>query len=342
MLAVSGGPVRADCSGGAKPTGKKCGAVAVEGCCDGETLYFCEAGELCELSCGVMPHCGWSDDRLLYECETDGMAEPSGKFSKECPTGGCPGVDYVGCCAGETVVWCDGASVQSLDCSSNPGKNRCGFNADKGVADCVGPEAPAHTACTTEVGDVGGGGDGGWTGDGTGVNDGGGMPPIDLDGLVVPDLHAPSSCHDLAGRYDVTESDCGIFGGSFVVKADGCAALLVGLVPSAVTHPAAKVTQSGMVFTFTDAGKDRQCTGQFNALGAVAGSCYWDEASCLFRFEPVESPAPPDVVSGAETADGGGGGCAAAADGAQSTGFWLLLGLVLGGILARRYALSGC
>jgi hypothetical protein len=335
-LSVSS-PALADCSGGAKPTGKKCGSIPVEGCCDGETLYFCEGGELCELSCGVMPHCGWSDDRLLYECETAGMADPAGKYGKECSLGGCPGVDYVGCCSGETVVWCDGTSVQSLDCSGNPEKNRCGWDAGKGVADCVGPDAPGHKSCGAGIGDAAVGGDSTGSGDGTGPGDAGGEPPVDLDGLVVPDLHAPASCHELAWGYDVSESDCGIFGKSFQVKADGCAALLVGLVPSALSHPAAKVTQSGMVFTFTDAGTERQCTGQFNALGAVAGNCYWDESSCLFRFEPSAAPATPDVTSGAEVEDKPGGGCdARGGPGAgQTSALVLFLCLAMAGILGK-------
>ncbi|MBM4354870.1 MAG: hypothetical protein FJ109_13955, partial [Deltaproteobacteria bacterium] len=235
------GQVHADCSGGAKPTGKKCGSIPVEGCCDGETLFFCEGGELCQLSCDVMPHCGWKADKLLYECETDGMSDPSGKYGKTCPSGGCPGVDYVGCCSGETVVWCDGSAVQSLDCSGNPEKNRCGLDVGKGVADCVGPDAPGYKNCSGDVGDGISVEDA--RGDTGGPGDGGGEPGIDLSGLVVPDLHAPSSCHDVAERYDVTETDCGVFGAGFAVKRDGCAALLVGLVPSALSHPAAKVTQ---------------------------------------------------------------------------------------------------
>jgi len=336
-MLVPAGSALADCSGGAKPTGKKCGSIPVEGCCDGETLVFCEAGELCELSCGVMPHCGWSDDRLLYECETDGMSDPTGKLGKECPKGGCSGVDYVGCCAGEAVVWCDGTVVQTLDCSGNPVKNRCGLNATKGVADCVGPEAPGHKSCQGEVADVIAVGDTGEPGDGGAPGDGGGESGFDLSGLVVPDLHAPSSCHEFSGLYEVTESDCGIFGGSFAVKSDGCAALLVGLVPSALSHPAAKVTQSGLAFTFADAGKERQCTGQFNALDAISGNCYWDESSCLFRFEPAVMPASPDVTTGAEIGEKPSGGCRAERNpGSTTCGFGLLSVFFLCGILLRR------
>ena len=132
--------LKAQCSGGSSPTGKACGAIPFQGCCDGEVLLFCEGGELCSLDCGKVPHCGWDPGKAYYDCESEGMSGPSARFSKECPAvtpDACQGVDYAGCCAGDAVYWCNGQGVAMLDCSQNGTLNRCGINSSTNMADCV-------------------------------------------------------------------------------------------------------------------------------------------------------------------------------------------------------------
>ena len=228
--------VLAQCSGGSSPTGKACGAIPFQGCCEGEVLLFCEGGELCSLDCGKIPHCGWDSGKGYYDCESDGMSDPSALFSRECPAftpDACQGVDYSGCCAGDAVYWCAGDGLSKLDCAGNKTLNRCGVNSLTNMADCGGPEAPEFKSCPFVEGDVvvepdivtpdiAGAADGS-----TGGED---ILPS-LDGLVVPDVNAPSSCATLAPRYDVLSTDCGIMGAFFLVKQEGCAALLVELVP---------------------------------------------------------------------------------------------------------------
>ena len=51
----------------------------------------------------------------------------------------CVGIDLIGICDGEIVTWCEDESLKGIDCEAN-GKV-CGFNGDKGLFDCLEPEA---------------------------------------------------------------------------------------------------------------------------------------------------------------------------------------------------------
>ena len=65
-------------SGGAIPLAA-CGSVTYEGCCDGETLWYCENSQLMSLQCSVPhPSCGWNPTYSYYDCSTGGGADPSG------------------------------------------------------------------------------------------------------------------------------------------------------------------------------------------------------------------------------------------------------------------------
>ena len=61
-----------------------CGKIAQEGCCSGETLYFCAAGVLKTLDCNKNLKCGWYKSMMAYTCGTNGDPDPSGKFPKSC------------------------------------------------------------------------------------------------------------------------------------------------------------------------------------------------------------------------------------------------------------------
>ncbi|MEZ4269593.1 MAG: hypothetical protein R3F39_24810 [Myxococcota bacterium] len=76
------------CDGGASCNGGQCdfcGGISYQGCCDGEVLYYCEAGNPVMLDCGINPSCGWSEGPGFYDCGTDGAPEPFGTFPKACP-----------------------------------------------------------------------------------------------------------------------------------------------------------------------------------------------------------------------------------------------------------------
>ncbi len=100
------------CQGGqCVPVGDGCNGLTYEGCCDGNTLKYCEDNQLKSLDCAGNPSCGWNADAKFYDCGTAGAADPSNSFplscqgdcqpnctGKECGDDGCGG--SCGACAG--------------------------------------------------------------------------------------------------------------------------------------------------------------------------------------------------------------------------------------------------
>lgn len=330
-------PAYADCSGGSSPTGQPCGPIDTIGCCKEGTLYFCEGGEVCSLSCNKIPQCGWNAAKGFYDCETTGGADPDLDHPLECPTttsAECQGVDYSGCCAGSWVYWCDGKQLQGFDCGANKEHSACGTNAAASVADCVLSGAAEYKSCPFEPGGVEvpepQGGD-------VVSGDGGGLIVdivLSIDGLIVPDIEAPSTCTDLAARYAGGQVDCAMLGELFLVKQEGCAALLVGMAPESGGHPGAKVTKTGLAFSFSQGGLAYNCAGSFTGDG-LSGQCFWGNGGeCTFDYTAVkeEVPAPEPGKSG------GGSGCTMGAlPSAEKVGtLLLLLGLLLVGLRRVR------
>ena len=62
-----------------------CGDIPYQGCCEGETVKFCQSGQLKTLDCSQNPSCGWSASLGGYECGTSGGTDPTGKFPRACP-----------------------------------------------------------------------------------------------------------------------------------------------------------------------------------------------------------------------------------------------------------------
>lgn len=62
-----------------------CGAITDDGCCDGNTLKYCQDGKLSAKDCAGNPSCGWNAAKAWYACGTSGGADPSGKVKKACP-----------------------------------------------------------------------------------------------------------------------------------------------------------------------------------------------------------------------------------------------------------------
>jgi agmatine deiminase len=60
-----------------------CGGVTFEGCCDGDSLRFCENNKLEVYAC-TPGSCGWNPAGGFYDCDTTGGADPSGAYPKAC------------------------------------------------------------------------------------------------------------------------------------------------------------------------------------------------------------------------------------------------------------------
>jgi hypothetical protein len=110
------------CTAGQCTTGAGgCQGVGYEGCCDGDTIKWCEDDTLNEVPCAEAyeagqaegPACGWVAGEGYYWCVADATADPSGAFprecgactpdctGKECGSDGCGGTCGA-CAAGET------------------------------------------------------------------------------------------------------------------------------------------------------------------------------------------------------------------------------------------------
>jgi len=77
-------PAWAQCSVGT-PIQYGCGTYIPEGCCDGgDTLYWCEKGWTCRLSCVNTPACGWNQSLHVYACNTAGSAAPNNNPPYDC------------------------------------------------------------------------------------------------------------------------------------------------------------------------------------------------------------------------------------------------------------------
>ena len=70
---------------GAADASGECGGIGLEGCCDGTTLRYCQEGELKSVSCALNPTCGWFAMGQYYDCGTQGIADPTGTYPRECP-----------------------------------------------------------------------------------------------------------------------------------------------------------------------------------------------------------------------------------------------------------------
>jgi len=72
------------CSSGQCVNGGGCGSLTNEGCCDGETLYYCNGTTPATINCLNNPSCGWLSSDNIYDCGTSGGADPGGVHPKAC------------------------------------------------------------------------------------------------------------------------------------------------------------------------------------------------------------------------------------------------------------------
>jgi hypothetical protein len=104
----------------AEPGGGACGAVTYQGECQGDTVVWCEGGEVKSVDCaGRGKVCAFESDAVGYNCV-------------EAPTSGCGAVTYAGECDGAVLTWCnDKGELETYDCSSTG--QVCGWqNGDVG------------------------------------------------------------------------------------------------------------------------------------------------------------------------------------------------------------------
>ena len=132
------------------PVDSGCGAVTNTGTCDGQDLLYCEDGELKGAHCGEKGTvCGFDQKLGWYDC----MEAPTRKPPVDTtpPASGCGTVDMVGECDGDTVVWCEGTTLQTLDCAS--AGRTCGWNDAQKFNDCV--DGPILSSDCGDIDNVG-------------------------------------------------------------------------------------------------------------------------------------------------------------------------------------------
>jgi uncharacterized protein (TIGR03382 family) len=104
-------------------------AVAGDGCTEAMTPGC--GGCSCESCvCGLDPYCcdtAW-DSLCVDACQNSCGGCGGGGGG-----GACGAVSYEGCCQGQVVLFCEGGTLQQLDCSANPS---CGWSAEGGYYDC--------------------------------------------------------------------------------------------------------------------------------------------------------------------------------------------------------------
>ncbi len=98
--------------------GGGCGGVTFQGCCDGDSLRYCERNQVHRYACAP-GSCGWNALASFYDCNTSGAADPSGAFPKACASavdGGTPPFDSGAPDGGDSgTVKLDGGGTVKLD-----------------------------------------------------------------------------------------------------------------------------------------------------------------------------------------------------------------------------------
>lgn len=155
-----GRDLSADSARVAPPDDAGCAMIPGVGCCYGQLVMWCEAGEIKTQDCAayadtVPPQlwkirCGWHTDHERYACGFT-EADPGGVYPLWCPgysppDGGlpepadpppseCGDIPYQGCCSGTWVKWCTEGKVDTVDCSEVG--NVCGWRIEDGYYACT-------------------------------------------------------------------------------------------------------------------------------------------------------------------------------------------------------------
>ncbi len=221
------------CSQGTCLGGGDCGDVLEFGCCDGDTLYWCEDDLLQTLDCPAAGEtCGWDGANSAYNCGGEGP-DPDAKYpfdcgfcqpdcaGKACGDNGCEG--SCGECPGPQ----DGCAAGICVCQPDCGGKECGDDGCGGACgpcaegfECEGETCVCDPNCDGKVcGDDGCGGSCGECQDS--VCDGSQCCEPQCEGKLCGDNGCNGSCGDCLGAQDIcaegicvcqadcTNKDCG-------------------------------------------------------------------------------------------------------------------------------------
>jgi len=140
-----------------------CQGVSYEGCCDGQTVTWCENGVLKAVDCATSSaglSCGWDATSQWYWCGTAGGADPSGANPRTCPTVCVPACDGKVCgddgCGGTCGACPAGQACEAGQCACVPacdgkacGSDGCGGTCGACGAGltCTGGQCACTPAC---------------------------------------------------------------------------------------------------------------------------------------------------------------------------------------------------
>ncbi len=112
---------------GAAPGVKGCDGIDAWGTCRENVALRCEAGVLVSTICvAPLSRCALIDDVEGHGCVAPEDAPLAPPDSPDAPAGGgCGGIDYLGTCEGDVVVFCDEGTLTRVDCGR--WQQACGF-----------------------------------------------------------------------------------------------------------------------------------------------------------------------------------------------------------------------
>jgi len=128
-----------DCNSDCKepdPTEDPCKGVSFEGCCEGDTLTWCQDKQLRTQDCDAAT-CGWDGGNNFYNCGTEGGASPdTEKFPHQC--GG--GTECTPTCADDQQCGDDGCGGSCGDCGEGAScySGKCKADAPPCEHECDG------------------------------------------------------------------------------------------------------------------------------------------------------------------------------------------------------------
>ena len=134
---AAGGSSNGGSSNGGSGEFSGCGAVSYEGECVGNTVEYCENGQVKTIDCAAGgATCGWNDDQDVYDC----LAGSQGSAGSQGAAGssgdaGCGLVTSEGTCEGTELQYCDGGSLVTVDCSSY--SLSCGWDSGNAYYNCI-------------------------------------------------------------------------------------------------------------------------------------------------------------------------------------------------------------